>query len=190
MKSPLSFLRLQPLVLVPLLLLSAIAAKAQVAPAGVIGRGSLDVFAMYKYTNPDLIYSPDNGITYGAEFKLGPILHVQPGIEFRGEEDFNYKYIRWHVYSGGPQFHFMPSHRLSPYAGVLFGLAPATFFPGGGSDTATDVQVGGGATYRLTHRFAAMSDFQYHFMDFGTHNGVDTTFTPWSVSVGVQYRIF
>jgi hypothetical protein len=189
MKSPVSFFRLQHFVLVPLLLLSAVAAKAQVVPAGVSGSNELDIFAMYKYTNPDLIYSPDHGVSYGVEYKLRPIRFVQPGIAVRGEDDFTSKYVRWHIYSGGPQFHFNSAHRLSPYAGVLFGLARASF-GGGYKDTGTDVQIGGGGTFRVTHRFSAIADYQYHFVDFGTHLGVDTTFTPWSFSVGVQYRIF
>jgi hypothetical protein len=44
MKSPISFWRLSFLVLVPLLLLSAFSAKAQVAPAGRHVTGGLDVF--------------------------------------------------------------------------------------------------------------------------------------------------
>jgi hypothetical protein len=189
MKSPISFWRLSFLVLVPLLLLSAFSAKAQVAPAGRHVTGGLDVFLMYKYTNPDLIYSPDHGISYGVELKLRPIARIQPGIVVRGENDFTSKYVRWQMYSGGPQFHFTPSRRLSPYAGILFGLAPA-HFGGGYTDTGTNIQIGGGGTYRVTHHISAIADYYYHFVDFGTHNGVDTTFTPWSFSVGVQYRVF
>jgi hypothetical protein len=144
---------------------------------------------MYKYTNPDLIYSPDQGITYGSEMKLRPVYHFQPGVSFRAENDFTSKVVRWHIISGGPQFHFMPFHRFSPYAGILFGLARASF-GGGYKDTGTDVQIGGGGTFWVTHRFAAISDYQYHFIDFGTHKGVDTTFTPWSMSFGVEYRVF
>jgi hypothetical protein len=189
MKSPVSFYRLQYLVLTPFLALLTIGVHAQVAPAGIARSGSLDIYAMYKYTNPDEIVSADHGISYGAEFKLRPIFHVQPGIMGRGENDFNWKFVKWDIYSGGPQFHFMPNYRLSPYAGVMFGLAHA-HYRGGGSDTGTDLQPGVGATYRLTHRFAVIGDFQYHFVDMGTHNGIDTTFTPWSLNVGVQYKIF
>jgi hypothetical protein len=189
MKSPVSFLRLQHFVLAAFLISLTIGARAQVAPAGVSGSSGLDIFLMYKATNPDEFVSVDHGIAYGGEFKLRPIAHVQPGIMGRGENDFTSSYVRWRIYSGGPQFHFMPEHRLSPYAGVMFGLAPASF-PAHYKDTATIFQVGGGATYRLTHRFSVIGDFQYHWADFGTHKGVNTTFTPYSLNIGVQYKIF
>ena len=189
MKSGAPFLRLCHLALAAFVMLFAPIAIAQVSPAAFAGSGGLSVFLMYKDTNPDLIITTDHGITYGGEFKFRPIAHVQPAIMGRGENDFTSKYIRWSIYSGGPQFHFMASHRLSPYAGIMLGLGPATF-RGGYKDTATIYQIGGGATYRIIGRLSAIADFQYHWADFGTHKGIDTTFTPYSINVGVQYKIF
>jgi hypothetical protein len=52
--------------------------------------------------------------------------------------------IRWQMYSGGPQFHFIVAP-ASPYAGILFGLLGSLRRRLHG--TGTNIQIGsGGAT--------------------------------------------
>ncbi len=193
MRSFVSFLKSYRLVAALSVAILTSTMHAQVAPAGKAGSGGLDVFAMYNFNHPDLIYSPDHGMAYGAELKTHSFFGVQPGIVARGANDFNWKYIQWGIYSFGPAVHFMPAHRLSPYADVLFGVGHAQlrstqFY--NGTANGRDIQIGAGATYRLTPRVSAIGDYQHYSIDLGRHNGRDLSYAPWSLSFGLQFRIF
>lgn len=176
------------LLLASLLLLPTLG-KAQVVAAGRGGNQSLYVGGFGSYFSPDYGFNNLYGVGGYVDYNLTPKVGGEAEVRFMRFHQDNY--IHFDNYLIGPRYSFYHGHKFIGYAKVLFGIGEFTFPYNAANGGYGVISFGGGADYRLSHRWSVRADYEYEewpgFVGAGPRaHGL----TPDGVSIGGSYRIF
>ncbi len=170
------------------LLVSTVAASAQVVPAArsrslVLNAGGLGSVFQPDYAGGLNVAqaSPNRLYGFGAYVDARFSRWVQIEAEGRWLHYNQYNGIDENSYLIGPRVPIHDFHGWTPYGKVLVGWGSGSFLAG----RASAIAFGGGVDYRLTRKLTLRAvDFEYERWS------VTPTLWPYGGSIGISYRIF
>ena len=163
--------------------------NAQAIPAGRKRGGDLDAFFTYGRARTDFGPTRNNVYTLGGDYMFRYFGLFQPGLNVR------YRYSTAAVvdqpfFGAGVDVRLPVVLHLRPYAVADMGIGKVKQKPTGINDSGISYILGGGFDVPVVNRFAARAEFNYqHILISGGGRSPDLTFTPYSINVGVVYRI-
>jgi hypothetical protein len=167
--------------------LTAVSARAQVAPAASTSTFRVDAGGMGSMFQPDYAglgvaqNSPNRLYGVGAYVDVRLSRWVQIEGEGRWLHWNEYLGIDENSYSIGPRVPIHTYHGFTPYGKALFGWGSGSFLAG----RAGEITLGGGVDYRLKRRLTLRAfDFEYQRWS------VTPILHPYGGSVGLSYRVF
>jgi opacity protein-like surface antigen len=171
----------------------AVSARAQVVPSAKKGQFTLTAGGFASVTQPDYAGFGVAGTSPNRLYGIGAFVDVrfrrwvQLEAEGRWSRFNEFEKISEDNYLIGPRFpihtyHFM---KATPYGKVLVGLGKMNFENNEAYGRFTAIAYGGGADFKLTNRISARGDFEFQQWP----HWLSSSLYPYSVSVGVSYRI-
>lgn len=163
-------------------------AAAQAIPTAS-KRGDLDAFFTYGKGKTDYGPEKNNIFAFGADYMFKPLRFGQPGVNVRYSHSSG-PVVDEPFYGGGLDLRFRERYHLRPYAVADVGIGGVTFKPARAlDDTGFAYLFGGGTDIPITPKIAARVEFDYQHITISGGSGPNLTFTPYSLNVGVVYRI-
>jgi len=168
---------------------SAIAASAQVVPAGYRRGLSIHAGGEASAFQPD--YDGNFVSAQTSPYRLYGIgaffdVHLTRWVQIEGEGHwlrFNeYQNIGQDTYLIGPKVPIWEFHRWTPYGKFLIGWGSGSSWLNG---RATTIAYGGGVEYRLTRKLT-VRPFDFEEQDWHTTPKLH----PYGASAGISYRVF
>ena len=153
--------------------------------------GGIDAFGALNITSTDHLDTTDVGVAVGGAFLFNKFFWGQPGLAGR----YTYMHgstVHEYFVGGGGELHYRVGI-VRPYLtllGGVGGLSVPSFL--NYSDSGNTILIGGGADVPVAHRLAARAEFTYSFDNItGYHNTPvgEINLSPWSINLGVVYRI-
>jgi hypothetical protein len=152
--------------------------------------GGIDVFGALNITSTDHLASTDAGVAVGGAFLLNKFFWGQPAFAGR----YTYMHgstVHESFVGGGGELHYH-YRMLRPYITLLGGVGGLSVPSLHYSDSGNTILIGAGTDFPVTHRLAARGEFTYSFTNItGYHNTPvgEINLSPWSINLGVVYRI-
>jgi len=164
--------------------------NAQAIPAGRKRGGDLDAFFTYGRARTDFGPARNNVYTLGGDYMFRYFGMFQPGVNLRYRASTGAA-VSEPFFGAGLDVRLpMVLHHLRPYAVADVGIGSVKQKPVGVDDSGMSYILGGGFDVPLVNRFAARAEFNYqHIKISGGGRSPDLTYTPYSIGVGVVYRI-
>jgi hypothetical protein len=177
------------LAVISIFAVSSFPANAQAIPAGRKRGGDLDAFFTYGRARTDFGPVRNNVYTVGGDYMFRYFGLFQPGVNIRYRASTGAA-VSEPFFGAGLDVRLPVVFHLRPYAVADMGIGSVKQKPSGVNDSGSSYILGGGFDVPVVNRFAARAEFDYqHIRISGGGRSPDLTFTPYSISVGVVYRI-
>lgn len=159
--------------------------QAQVSPAGFRSPISLTVGGIASAFHPDYARNKLGGVGAYADLNLFHGIGIE--AEGRWQRFHEFEGISQDNYLIGPRVKVLHIWRAQPYAKALVGFSNMNFENKSGNGRFTTLAFGGGADIRVTRKWSVRAiDVEYQkWPEF-----LNSSLSPYGVSVGVGYKIF
>ncbi|NUQ27234.1 MAG: outer membrane beta-barrel protein [Acidobacteriaceae bacterium] len=177
------------LAVISIFALSSFPGNAQAIPAGRKRGGDLDAFFTYGRARTDFGPARNNVYTVGGDYMFRYFGMFQPGVNIRYRASTG-EAVNEPFFGAGVDVRLPVVFHVRPYAVADMGVGKVEQKPTGVNDSGTSYILGGGFDVPVVNRFAARAEFNYqHILLSGGGRSADLTFTPYTINVGVVYRI-